>query len=205
MTRKSLGFDIRVPMSKLSKSQTEVNIIRSSGMLGLGIKYILSADPAVWPRISFLEQYNEFNDFVNPAGLINNIETFVSIINNCAIDMDHSIGLCLTIEETTGQMLELLFPKGMLDLNISEQILIRYGWRRIGFDIVDLMGMISGLSGCEYKEKSRRIMESKFNNAINEYGLLKTCQAARLFSEARGLTIRDHAPFVVLGILVQNL
>jgi hypothetical protein len=63
------------------------------------------------------------------------------------------------------------------------------------------MGLISGLKGCGYKEPTWTQLRVEFGGAVNESGLFTDAAVASEFGRVQGLEVREHAPFVVVGVL----
>jgi hypothetical protein len=87
---------------------------------------------------------------------------------------------------------------------VEEDDLRSNGWQFMGFDVVDLYGLVSGLKGCGYVEPTWSQLRAHFGSYLNELGLFTEWTAAARFAEVRGLQIREHAPFAVIGILVHS-
>jgi hypothetical protein len=67
------------------------------------------------------------------------------------------------------------------------------GWQHMGFDTVDLDGMVSRLKGCGYREPALSDLRIHFLQRLNEYGLFSSALDAAMFAQVRGLQIRDHS------------
>lgn len=112
--------------------------------------------------------------------------------------------VCVTIYEANVIALIKRYGLGYFENQTDEEALLSLGWRFMGFDVVDLDGLISGLKGCGYVEPAWSQLRNYFANSLNEVGLFNDLSVASQFAEVRGLQIRDHAPFVVAGVLTHD-
>lgn len=112
--------------------------------------------------------------------------------------------LALTASEVNTVALTGRYGPGWFDGSPTEADLISQGWTFMGFDILDLRGLISGLSGCDYRPDTKQLLRSYFDSALNEVGLFETYRLASEFAEVRGLEIHEHAPFIPIGVLIRT-
>jgi hypothetical protein len=96
------------------------------------------------------------------------------------------------------------YGPGYFDNRTEDEELLAEGWQFMGFDVLDLDGLISGLKGCEYVEPIWSQLRSHFAGSLNKMGLLADLSVASQFAEVRGLEIREHAPFVVAGVFTHR-
>jgi hypothetical protein len=199
--RISLGFDLRLN----PQLQKETSLHRDQQLIP-SKQSPISADPAVWLRTDEVESLSggSLPDFYNPLYLAKSVDV---LLNVCRLQCLSTIGLwpvCLTIYEASTVALVKRYGTGYFENQSGEENLLSQGWRSMGFDVVDLDGMISGLKGCGYAEPTLSQLRLRFGDALNERGLFSDVTAAFHFAEVRGLQIRDHSPFVVVGVLINE-
>jgi hypothetical protein len=199
--RVSLGFDLRVSPDLQLENPSQQNQ-RLVPRLGSPI----SADSSVWLAPEEVESLTEgiLPDFANPLHLAKRID---QLIEACRKKGMSPIGLwpvCLTSFETNLVALNAQFGLGYFDNPEREEDLLSCGWRLMGFDVVDLKGLTSGLKGCGYVEPTWSALRNFFAGALNEIGLFRDSMVASQFSEVRGLQINEHSPFVVVGVLARD-
>lgn len=198
--RISLGFDLREHVKELRDSG------KSEVFLNPDILSAISADPGVWPISR--EVGSLWNgllpDFLNPLYLATNLDCLVSAYKNQGFTTSQLRPLCVTSDPTVLISLNKRFGFGYFEDLLTEEALVDLGWQFRGFDVVDLDGLISGLKGCDYREPMWSQLRSNYENLLNSDGLFDDSESAYRFAEVRGLEITQHAPFVVVGILVQD-
>ncbi len=200
--RVSFGFDLRVSADLQKQNPAQVNQRLVSGLANP-----ISADPGVWVRTEEVDSLMQeaLPDFCNPLGLAKNIDLLVDASRKRGISTAGLSPVCLTSSEANLIALAGRFGPGYFDNQPKEEEILLRGWRLLGFDVVDLLGLISGLKGCGYAEPAWSQLRGYFGAALNEVGLFDDDAVACQFAEVRGLQIREHAPFVVVGILTQDL
>jgi hypothetical protein len=199
--RVSLGFDLRVnaDLQGQNLSQQDQRLISAP--------YIpISADPSVWSETEEIAALMEgtTRDFVNPLHLAKSIDLLLDACSRRGISTTDLRPVCLTTYESNIIALDDRFGPGYFSDRPREEELLSLGWTHMGFDVVDLNGLISGLKGCGYVEPTRSQLKEYFGGALNNVGLFDNNTMASQFAEVRGLQIRAHAPFVVVGLLVHN-
>jgi len=199
--RVSLGFDLRANPHLQKENPSQVN-----QHLVSGLHSPISADANVWVTTQEIESLTEqvLPDFANPLHLKRSLDL---LVNACAKQGISTSGLwpaCFTGVESNVIALHERFGPEYFDDQPNEEQLLSRGWQLLGFDVVDLDGLISGLKGCGYVEPTWSQLRDYFGNALNKVGLFTDCSVASQFAEVRGLQIRAHAPFVVVGVLVQD-
>jgi len=71
-----------------------------------------------------------------------------------------------------------------------------------GYDVTDIFGL-SAIANIGYsKEEAKKIC--KLNLAVTEYGLLKSKEDAKIFTEFANKHIIEHEPFMPLKILIKK-
>lgn len=196
--RVSVGFGLRVNPEKESANRYPEN-----QHLVLRVHNPICADASVWVEDSEIEHLTEgvLPDFANPLHLAKSIDLLVEVCKKQRISTRGLWPVCITSSEANVIVLVEHFGHGYFDNQPTEEELLARGWKLMGFDIVDLRGMISGLKGCGYTEPTWSRLRNLFGEALNEVGLFSDSLAAFEFAQVRGAQIRAHAPFVVVGIL----
>lgn len=199
--RVNLGFDLRVnpEVQEENPSQLDQRLVPN-------LRSPISADPNVWVTTAEIESLSqgELPEFFNPLHLSSSLG---HLIDTCQRKHASTIGLwplSLTCYETNLLSLVRRYGPGYFDNPIEENELLAQGWQFKGFDVVDLEGLISGLKGCGYTEPMWSELRNRFANSLNEMGLFSEISTASQFAEVRGLEIRAHAPFVIVGVLTQK-
>jgi hypothetical protein len=198
--RVSLGFDLRVNPDLQGENPSQSNQHLVPGLLSP-----ISADPSVWLETEEIESLTEriLPDFANPLHLKKSIDLLVDACDRRGIPTTGLWPVCITSFESNLIALEGRFGPGYFDNRPEEELLSR-GWHLLGFDVVDLAGLISGLKGCGYVEPTWSQLRNRFGGCLNEVGLFSGCSVASQFAEVRGLEIKAHAPFVVVGVLISG-
>ncbi|WP_146063224.1 hypothetical protein [Nitrosospira multiformis] len=165
----------------------------------------ISGDPNIWPRPPLVDDLiqNNAHALSNPLTLATHIEDLINTCRSNHISIDQLSLISLTCLEINTIALREHYGFGWFEEQPSETALINMGWRLMGFDILDLRGLISGLSGCG-KISEIPFFQNYLSKTINKFGLFKTYRSASEFSEVRGLQIYNHAPFIPIGILIKN-
>jgi len=198
--RISIGFDLRVN----PHSQKE-NPAQANQWLRPELRNPVSVDPSVWLRAEKVDSFmQEESDSCNPLGLANDIDPLLDASRKQRIATPELLPVCFTTSEAISVASRGRFGQGYFENQPEEETLLSSRWQLRGFDAVDLNGLISGLKGCGYAEPSWSQLRECFAGELNELGLFRDETAASRFAEVRGLQIRDHAPFVVVGVLTQT-
>jgi hypothetical protein len=90
------------------------------------------------------------------------------------------------------------FPYSLID-STPEPRSVPEGSTYLGFDVADA-GFLSGLSNCGYSEAERAELRPKWQDRINDFGLLKSEQGALEFRELSDVRAPEHAPFWVFRL-----
>lgn len=199
--RISIGFDLRINPFL----QTE-NPLQRGQHLVPSLSSPISADPAVWLTPEELEPISQgaLPPFHNPLHLAKSLEMLEEGCVRRAISITGLWPVCITTCKANVAILVERYGFGYFENQAEEEDLLSQGWQLMGFDIIEMEGaLISGLKGCGYAEPVWSKLRNHFSTALNERGLFADACAAALFAEARGLEIREHSPFVVVGILVK--
>jgi hypothetical protein len=198
MDRISLGFDLRV-----NPGVDQPNGLGDARFLDPLNSSRISADPSVWlasDRATDLWGTN-LPHFLNPLRLAGDTNRLLDAYNREGIDTSELYPLCITSAPGIAVSLRQRFGAGYFDHKLGEEELVSAGWHFRGFDVVDLDGLISGLKGCDYREPAWSQLRTIYAEHLNEDGLFFHALTASQFAEVRGLEIRQHAPFVVVGLL----
>lgn len=196
--RISLGFDLR-----LSPSLQRDNPLQGNQRLEPDLGSPVSADPSVWLAAEEIAPFSlgGLPDFRNPLHLSKSIDLLVDDCKRRGIPLTGLWPVCVTSYETNLLALVRRYGPGYFENQASEEELQSQGWRFMGLDVLDLDGLISGLKGCGYVEPMWSQLRNRFADSLNEVGLFTEASIASTFAEVRGLEIRKHAPFVVVGVL----
>ena len=199
--RVSLGFDLRVNPDLQGENSWQMN-----QRLVPELPSPISADSNVWFATDEIESLTQgvLPDFCNPLYLAKSLELLVDACKQRDISTAGLLPVCVTSSETNVIALVERYGPGWFESQPTEEELQSRGWQLMGFDIVDLNGLISGLKGCGYVEPTWSQLRNYFGSALNEVGLFRDCLMAFQFADVRGLQIQEHAPFVVVGVLVQG-
>ena len=199
--RVSLGFDLRIN----PQLQSERSWQRSQ-LLVPDLSSPISADRAVWLTSHEMKSLwpGTIPSFANPLNLA---KKFSLLEEACARQSIPTKGLwpiCITSHDTNIIALDKRYGPSYFEHPPEERQLLSEGWRLLGFDIVDLDRLISGLKGCGYVEPSWSLLRSHFGNSLNTFGLFDDRLIASQFAEVQALEIREHAPFTVAGVLTHD-
>jgi hypothetical protein len=199
--RISLGFDLRVNPDL----QREDVPSPQDQRLVPELTSPISADTSVWLESEEIESLTQgaLPDFANPLHLAGSIDLLVDACHKRGISTTDLLPVSITCFESNIIALAARFGPGYFGHRFTEEKLLSDGWQLVGFDVVDLDGLVSGLKGCGYTEPTWSKLRDFFGAALNEVGLFSDFQAASQFAEVRGLQIKDHAPFVVVGVLTR--
>lgn len=195
--RISLGYSLR------SEEASEANRFPADQRLVDEIHSPVCADPNVWVEPYEIERLfaGRLPAFANPLGLSKSLNELIEACEERGLRASGLSPVCLTAYSTNVLALIEHYGPGYFEQGKSEDDLLRSGWQFVGFDVVDLRGLISGLKGCGYTEPSRSRLRESFGAELNVLGLFKGTFAADRFAELRGIEIKEHAPFTVLGVL----
>jgi hypothetical protein len=203
MKQLCLGYDLRLPIQ--NDSLVIPSYLEEQCLVSKRIQ--LSGDPNVWPNTLDVANliYGHIWILSNPLGLANNINILIKNCRDRGIDTDEMVAVALTCFEENFIALNERYGTGWLgELVVSEDELKISGWDFVGFDILDLNGLISGLSGCGYKPSSKHELQAIFADALNDVGLFDSSLSALRFANVRALQIPQHAPFTIVGIWIKS-
>lgn len=201
MKRISLGFDLRVDPDLCEKTSSQIG-----QRLVPEISNPISADPNVWPQPEEVASlwHGLLPEFSNPLNLAKSLDSLRDASGQRGVSSAALVPVSLTSFQTNIIALVERFGTGYFEDQPSEEALLSQGWQFRGFDIVDFDGLISGLKGCGYADSTRSQLSSHFGASLNGLGLFDDWAAASAFAEVRELEIREHAPFIVVGILTHD-
>lgn len=208
MDRGVIGFDLRMePRSNLASLEKGTKEQRFSDDVP---DIWISADPAFlrWHEEVdkiLQEEYPHANvmSLWNPLGLANQLPVLISDCHARGVSTDGFLPLAITCCQVNFIAIDVRFGPGGADALPTEEELVSDGWQLLGFDVLDIKdgGLISGLSGCGYKDSAKAAYRQWFGADLNKFGLFQSFSVAQCFAEVRGLEIPSHAPFVVVGVL----
>jgi hypothetical protein len=199
--RISLGFDLRVNPETQKANPAQMNQSLMSAPSSP-----ISADQNIWSEPEQVESLMDgvLPDFANPLHLAKSIDLLLDACRQCGIPTADLCRVCLTTDEANIVALIDRFGPGYFENQPKEEDLISQGWQLRGFDVVDPDGLISGLKGVRYNEPTRSQLRNYFGSTLNEVGLFNNAPVACQFAGVRGLQVKAHAPFVVIGVLTQD-
>jgi hypothetical protein len=198
--RINLGFDLRVNPELQSDDASQMD-----QYLVPALRNPISVDAAVWREPEAIENLTEgiLPDFANPLHLAKSLDRLLEVCEQKRISTAGLWRVCITTLQTNLIALNTRFGPGSFEEQTEEQ-LRGSGWELVGFDVADLGGLVSGLKGCGYVEPSWSQLRDAFASYLNTVGLFDDYAIAAEFAEVRGLQIREHAPFAVLGVLTRQ-
>lgn len=164
----------------------------------------ISADPWIWTRTVETDSLTPNESISYPLGLMDNYDELTAVLRERSIATADMSPVCLTISEANAIAFERQFGPGYFDNAPREEDLVSRGWRLMGLEPVDLSGLTSGLKGIGYEQPSWSQLRRHFGGALNAVGLFSDESIAYRFAEVRGLQIRAHAPFAVVGVLTKD-
>lgn len=189
--RVCIGFDLRVRPG--SRSDLPASLIDG--------RTVLTADPAVWlPPQALADQLTgPIPDWCNSLSLAKDVRAlrhFLTGPDDCLVALTAG-------EHVVAIEIQRAGPGYFEDVR-SERELHDDGWTLVGFDVLDTSCLISGLHGCGYADAALLYFQTHVLPQLNAACLFQTACAAGEFGEYRGLDIRAHAPFVVVGVCVKS-
>ncbi|WP_431046635.1 hypothetical protein [Roseateles sp. L2-2] len=163
----------------------------------------LSADPAVWPRPSNIDEFlnRQVDEVVNPLTLSVRPEILVDRLRR--LNSEAFVSVALSLSELCCEALIDRFGPGWFENLEAEKEAMSAGWKHCGFDVVDLRGLISGIFGVG-SAFGRSVGGAWLTQQLNDSGLISTRAAAMEFSQVMGLHLQSHAPFVPVGVLTRS-
>ncbi len=164
-TRLVLGFDLRS-----DPAQDNHHPIRDDQRLTPDLQSPISADPAVWPSPPGAEQLwpGLLQDFSNPLNLAKDLDLLETTYSQRSISTADLWPICITAHRTIADVLAKRYGPGYFDCFVEASELKSKGWRHLGFDVIDLNGLISGLKGCGYTEPLWSHLRNEFQAYLNE-------------------------------------
>lgn len=164
----------------------------------------ISADPWIWDRPDTVDSYLLKEPESYPMGLRNNLRKLLTDLHEEGIVFSDVSLVCLLIFGRALSELSRQFGESYFADAPTEGELLASGWRFLGFDVVELNGLTSGLKGIGYREPLWTQLKAEFGSALNDLGLFGEERPALQFAEIRGKEIPEHAPFDVVGLLVHD-
>jgi hypothetical protein len=198
----SIGFDFRAEPSPCERAS-----LRSDQMLDPHNQSPVCADASVWRRPTEVASSiygGVLSDLMNPLYLYKNLPSLRRAYDRLTSLDERWPSVSITAHPAVASYLTQRFGIGYFDEYQREVDLLSTGWQHMGFDTVDLDGMVSGLKGCGYAEPALSDLRIHFLQRLNQYGLFASALDAAMFAQTRGLQIRDHSPFVVVGVLSRD-
>jgi hypothetical protein len=197
-----LGFDIRLSPDDYLESAWDKER-RLSYLLRPKTEWPLSVDTLVWPSVFFPKIYGTQPLIaVDPETAISGFWLNLQLMGAAFASawkrqtLGIPIGIHLFAEEglSADQFGSLVLETHPIPEECPE------GSGFLGYDVAD-SGLISGLCNCGFlpgPEKNR--WQAEWEDHLNEFGLLRTLDAALGFRDATDQRVPEHAPFYVFGI-----
>ncbi len=193
-----LGCNLRINPSLQGE-----NSLQRNQRLDPLLKGPVSADPSVSLKAKGVESLSKgtLPSFYNPLQLSKSIDLLIDACKSRGISITDTWPVCVTGYQANPQVLVRRYGPGYFEKQAAETGLLSQGWRLLGLDVLDLDGLISGLKGCGFVEPMWSQLRTRLAGSLNGMGLFTELSAASQFAEVRGLEIREHAPFTVVGVL----
>lgn len=155
--RLSGGFDLRVRagLQKADSRQVNQYLVPEN-------RTPICADPSVWKRSDDVDDFMAKDTASYPLGLRDNLDDLVASLHERGITTTNLIPVCLTISEAKAAVFRKHFGANYFVNTPDEEHLLSHGWRFLGFDTVELNGLISGLKGIGYKEPTWSRLRAHF-------------------------------------------
>lgn len=206
LKRISIGFDLRSLAASISPSGLSARRWLDDQLLSNSFEVLISADPNVFPRREDIDRlmYEDAEQICNPLGLARCIEWLVDKCQISNLSLNEQIGICITCSEGNVVGLTERFGPEYFEGLATEDQLLKQDWEFRGFDVIDILGLISGLSGCGYKASSKSELKRLFAADLNNVGLFCSYSLAQQFAEVRGIQILEHSPMIAVGILTRK-
>ncbi len=71
------------------------------------------------------------------------------------------------------------------------------GWVRLGYDVIDINRLISGLLNCGPNSSA---LKEEFSPYINKFALFEELSVAQKFAQKRDVQIPKHSPFYPVAL-----
>lgn len=186
-----LGFDIRA-IGKIDKTGLLESLIRQD------VNAVISADPLVFPVVSH-ELERRLQSDAEPK---ENIVGLLSDLPTCCLIEDNECKIAVTTNKEIYEKLMDKFGVPLTTGSLSKETdLILDGWVMLGYDVIDINGLISGLSNCGAASQE---LKKEFAQHINKYSLFRDFSPALKFANKRSSEIPAHSPFHPAAIWAQK-
>lgn len=166
--RISIGFALR-------KALHGSTVLRKENRLDPENPDPLSADPSIWPTAEeVLDPLQRIAPgLVNPLSLVSSFEPLKAACERTEDQNSEREAVCITADPSITIELDRHFGPGYFSEFTPEHDLLSMGWLFQGFDIVNPIGMISGLKGCGYTEPTWSKLREAYVQETNERGLFR--------------------------------
>jgi hypothetical protein len=207
---KVISFDVRVhPTMALSELPTDY---RERALLDPRTPLPISVDETIWPQIA-RDLYEGFVGAAmlalkwphDAASLCDSNDLLFKVPTAWLTERPPSLKadawfVALSVSRTGADYLASLRRQGLLyEATIASETLSECGWTFLGYDVADKM-LYSPLMNNDLGLVERKPVSDPFRGTTNEYGLFIQHETATKFSEVAAKIIRDHAPYLVIGI-----
>jgi hypothetical protein len=182
-----IGFDVRVARETDAPWFPEY-------LLRKEVKFVVSVDPMVFP-VSPNEESRRLQAGASPK------ENLLGLLTSLPLDAgseSHVWKISATINKEVCDKLESKFGTPLTTgLLSTASDLASGGWKWLGYDVVDMNGLISGLLNCGPNSLESEI---KFSPYINEFALFDNFQIAKEYAAIRDAEIPNHSPFYPVSL-----
>lgn len=197
-SRRVLGFDIRISLSKLAHSFRSPPPTRS---LLKHILFPLTLDTELWPSVLDLEFGKDTDQIVlNGYNLLFDLTD--DVLKRAAAQNEPFVLGAFDISSSTYESLRGTFGDGWNKPGGTSQDLIDAGWILMGFDVVDPRTQLSGFFSFDFSPEEQAKIQDVVGAAMTPFGLLARLDNAKAQAAAAllGSLIPEHGPFSACGV-----
>lgn len=185
----TFGYDIRTKLPFRQRPFLDLPIELVSDLPS----DIISVDPEICARREEISDAMKLGMFENasPLGLIYSLDSYISVFD---LNTDFLIRISFCDVNSIKQSLQLGYDRNKLEQHDSIE------WNHVGYDVVDLDGLISGFFRGGFRNINDFDPFSMFYSKLNSFGLFFDIDCAYKFAEFRNNDIQEHAPYSVLHV-----
>lgn len=193
-TESLLGFQLRLSPARIPQWS---NQSRNLFLLREDIRWPLSVDPRVWPkledRVLIARLFKDSFHGDPPNGLALYVDLLVEQLQK---PYDGSV---VAITATPSAASELKESHVIDESPFSLSRLSGEGFEPLGYDVADRW-FLSGLMNCALHAVEREELSAKYAGMLNSSGLFASAKKADEFRSECDKRIPEHSPFYVYGI-----
>jgi hypothetical protein len=182
-----IGFDLRVARG-IDEPWFPEYLLRKE------VKSVVSVDPMVFP-VSPNEENRRLQAGAFPK--MNLLGLLTSLPLDAGLE-PHEFKIAATVNKEVCEKLvrKIGTPLTTGPLSTASD-LASGGWKWLGYDVVDMNGLISGLLNCGPNSLESEV---KFSPYINEFALFDNFQVANDYAATRDEEIPNHSPFYPVSL-----